>query len=214
MPDYFPEPHGSGQPNVPIEELVIGGLPFPWQRTIVSQYANSPKLLGLVAPFSAALDGSTLLDNFYNLFWNVQTAVGYGLDVWGRIVGVGRVIEISALRYFGFQEGGDISYDPFNQSPFYSGQPLTAAFRLDDTSFRRLIFAKAASNIWDGSIPQVNAILQMLFPGQVAYIIDNQDMTMTYHFGWILTPVDASIAITSGILPRPSGVKVEYEQSA
>ncbi len=210
--DYFPAPSGSGSPYSPVGQLVIGGLPFPWQRTVVSQYANSPKLLGLIAPFADALDATVLLDDFYDNFWNVQTAEGYGLDVWGRIVGVGRVLEITADRYFGFEEGGSIDYDPFNQAPFYSGQPLTGAFRLDDDPFRRLIYTKAASNIWDGSIGGANVILRMLFPGRVAYVVDNQNMTMTYRFLWQLSAVEAAIVITSGILPRPSGVKVSYEQ--
>lgn len=211
--DFFPAPAGSAA----IEELAIGigpigSVPFAWQNTAISQYANSPRIMNVVASFAAAMDQSQNLDNFYDMFWNVQTAVGYGLDVWGRIVGVSRVVNISPTKFFGFDEGGTISYEPFNQAPFYSGQPISTGFRLDDDPYRQLIYAKAAANIWDGSIPQANAILRLLFPGRIAYVIDNQDMTMTYWFGWTLSPVEASVAITTGILPRPSGVAVIYHQ--
>ena len=212
--DYFPTPSGSGQPvETPINELIIGGASFPWQLTVISQYANSSIMMELVAQNADALDASVSLDDFYAKTWNIETAEGYGLDVWGRIVGVSRYLQIAGTKYFGFEEGGSISYDPFNQAPFYSGQPLTSVYRLLDGPFRQLIMAKAAANIWDGSIRQLNQILTTLFPSRVAYVVDNQDMTMVYKFGWLLNPIEASIIITSGVLPRPSGVDVTYEQT-
>jgi hypothetical protein len=215
--DYFPAPARTGEPGVGIigVDFQIGGLPFAWQDTILSQYANSPRMLGLVSSFAAAVDQGDELDDFYDMLWNVQTATGYGLDVWGRIVGVSRVVPVVISKYVGFEEGGTTDYDTFGpggSSPFYSGQPLTSGFSLDDTPYRQLIFAKAAVNIYDGSIGAINNILSLMFPGQVAYVIDNQDMTMTYRFLWDLTPVEASIAISSGVLPRPCGVSVDYVQ--
>ncbi|MFT8484331.1 MAG: DUF2612 domain-containing protein, partial [Gluconobacter cerinus] len=81
---------------------------------------------------------------------------------------------------------------------------------LSDDAFRRLIFAKAAANIWDGTISALNAILMSLFGNEgVCYVEDNQNMTITLVFEFVPSPVDISI-IASGIFPRPCGVKMNY----
>jgi hypothetical protein len=130
------------------------------------------------------------------------------LDIWGRIVGVGRVIQISGGKFLGFDEATTVSADPFNQSPFYSGGAITSNFALSDSAYRLLIMAKAAANISVGSIPAINAILLALFPGRGnAYCTDGLDMTMTYTFDFTppLTDVEKAI-IATGVLPKPAGV--------
>lgn len=183
--------------------------PFDYWQTIISQYANSPVLTTLISDFFAVIDQTKNMDTLFDLIRNLDTAQGYGLDVWGRIVGINRVLKISGgLKFFGFDEGGTLDYDPFNQSPFYSGQKLTENFLLADDGFRVLILAKAFSNICDGSIASINRILVMLF-GRTGrcYVIDNLDMTLTYKFDFALSPVDLSIVTNSGVLPRPVGVE-------
>src|ERR1700676_2897924 len=152
--------------------------PFNYWTTIISQYANSPIITTLIGDFFAWLDQTANLNNFYNDIWNVATAQGYGLDVWGRIVGVTRTLNVAtAGKYFGFDEATTLSADPFNQSPFYVGSPLTTNFQLSDSAFRVLIYAKALANICDGSIPAMNALLRNLFPGRGnCYVIDNNNM--------------------------------------
>ena len=70
----------------------IGDIPpfDPWS-SIISQYSNSPILDALITSFNAAMDFTANFDAFYDNMLNVQTAVGYGLDCWGRICGVNRV---------------------------------------------------------------------------------------------------------------------------
>ncbi|TIR44152.1 MAG: DUF2612 domain-containing protein, partial [Mesorhizobium sp.] len=74
--------------------------------------------------------------------WDVDTAQGYGLDVWGRIVGVNRILQVTAGDWFGFQEASP-GTDPFGNGAFYSGAPLTSNFALSDEAYRLLILAKA-----------------------------------------------------------------------
>lgn len=177
-------------------------------KTVISQYSVSPTIRRLIENFNEWIDPSTDIDSFYNLIWNVDTAVGYGLDCWGRIVGVGRVLQVTTTgKYFGFDEATNVSADPFNTSPFYSGQQISGNFILADDGFRVLVFAKALANICDGSIPAINQILMTLFPGRGnCYIADGLNMTMTYTFLFPLTPVEAAIVSQSGILPRSTGV--------
>lgn len=188
-----------------------------WSDTIISQYANSPTLVQLIVNLNQYIDPNANLDQFYDLIWNVDTAIGYGLDVWGRIVGVGRVLQVASGIYFGFAEAGDAtSESPFNSGgPFYSGGATTGNFALSDDAFRLLIFAKALSNITNGSIPAINQILLNLFPNRGnAWVTDGQNMTMTYtfHFSPILSPVEFAIVSQSGVLPKPVGVSATVVQ--
>ena len=183
------------------------------EQTILSQYSNSPTLVQLIQNMNGYIDPSTNIDLFYNNIWNVNTAIGYGLDVWGRIVGVGRVLQITTSVYFGMQGPGGASGLPFGQAIFYSGQPLTANYALLDDPYRTLILAKALFNISDGSIPSINQILINLFgpTGLLpvagnSYCADGLNMTLTYTFTGALTPVQTAIIYQSGVLPRPCGV--------
>lgn len=179
-----------------------------YQKTIISEYDTSPTITTLIEAFNQWIDPQTDIDNFYSMIWDIRTAVGIGLDIWGRIVGVGRVLQITGGgKFFGFDEATNISADPFNTSPFYSGQLINTNFSLADDGFRVLIYAKALANICDGSIPAINQILLSLFPRRGnCFIQDGADGTMTYVFKFQLTPVEAAIVSQSGILPRMTGV--------
>ena len=142
----------------------LGLQPYDYARTIISQYANSPGIWSLIESFDAAVDPYALLNAFFDNIWNVDTAQGYGLDVWGRIVGVSRVLQVPSGKFFGFAEAADNTYEvPFNQGPFYNGWQSTSNYMLTDTAFLTLILAKAMFNISNGSIASTNAILMELF---------------------------------------------------
>lgn len=186
---------------------------FGWRQTIISQYANSPVILSLIDSASQYIDPAYNMAQFFNLVWNVDTAQGYGLDVWGRIVGVNRILKIpSNQEYFGFEQ--DTQAEPFNVEPFYAGEIITQNFALSDDAFRLLILAKAMANITDGSVAAANAILMTLFPNHGnCYMRDNLNMTITWVFGAPLSPVENSIVLQSGVLPKPAGVGATVEIS-
>ena len=178
------------------------------EQTIISQYGNSPVLLRLIQNMNEYLDPRANFDGFYACIWNVETAFGYGLDVWGRIVNVSRVVQVQTGEIgFGFKEATTASAAPFNQGVFYAGAPVTTSYALSDDAYRTLIYAKALSNISNGSIPALNAILLKLFPGRGnCYVTDGGDMTMTYTFHFALTPVEQAIVAQSNVLAKPAGI--------
>lgn len=148
-----------------------------WQQTVISQYANSPTILGLVQKFNAAIDTSTDIDNFFSWIWDVDTAQGFGLDIWGRIVGVNRTIETD---------------------------PPTV---LLDSDFRSLILLKALSNISIATSPSINKLLRDWVAAEGrAYVNDLGNMAIKYQFEFFLTPVQVIILTESGIFLRPAGV--------
>ena len=213
-PPYPPSPEIVFQPNLgtfQIGDSPIGDvIPFSYWLTIISQYANSDITTTLIANFQQYIDQTRNMDNLYDNIWNVMTANGYGLDVWGRIVGVQRTVQIQTSKFFGFNEMGTTYIEPFGPGgvgSFYNGVFATTSYQLSDQTFRTLIIAKAMANITNGSIPAINAILRSLFPGRGnCYVADGGNMTMQYVFDFPLAKFEYAIIATSGVLPKPTGV--------
>lgn len=181
------------------------------QKTVLSQYSCAPTLNALIEAWNQTLDPTRLLETWFTNIWNLDTAQGYGLDVWGRIVGVERVLTLSTDSFFGFAEPQDLTLQPFNAAPWYSGTQTTSNYRLSDDAFRQLINAKALANITDGSITSLNAILMTLFAGQGdVWVADTGTMTLTYTFNFAPSAVQVSLIQSSGVLMRPAGVRVIY----
>lgn len=185
--------------------------PFNFWVTAQSEYANSKTIMSMISSFNDAIDMTENFDNLFDKIWNIDSAEGYGLDVLGRIVGVGRTIPIpgNTSQYLGFNEADDSSFTGFGQGGFYSGGGITNNLVLNDYDFRRLILAKAYGNISDGSIPSLNQILMSLFRGRgTVYAADNQNMSITLTFNFVITPQELAIVELSGVLPIPAGVAV------
>ena len=191
-----------------------------WDETLLSQYVDSPTLVGLLQSFNDAVDPTINIANFYSNIWNIATAVGNGLDIWGQIVGVSRYLQVSATNYLGFEEAytaptATTGPQPFGQAPFGSGTALTTTFALADAQYRRLILVKAAANISNLSIPSINALLQAEFstsdginPYGSAYVINSGSMSFQYHLTFVPSAVQIAIINNSGVFPRPAGVSV------
>lgn len=181
------------------------------EQTIISQYANSPTLVQLVTNMNEHIDPTADIDNFYDAIFNINTANSYGLDIWGRIVGVGRYLKISANPdQIGFNNGAGV---PFNQAPFNGGVASTQTYRLSNDAFRTLIFAKALANISDCTAPSINQLLRNMFSGRGrCYVADTGDMTLRYVFEFSLMPYEQAIILNSGVFPRPAGVLAFAQQ--
>jgi hypothetical protein len=182
------------------------------EQTIISQYGTSPVLNQLIQNMNAYIDPSADIQSFYDSIWNISTASGYGLDVWGKIVGVGRLFEIpNTGPWLGFQDGSTDS-QPFGQSPFYAG-PSTGSYLLSDNAFRTLILVKAIANISNCSIQSYNTLLSNLFRGRGrCYASDLGNMQMLYTFEFVLEPFELAILQQSNALPRPAGVSASIVQ--
>lgn len=212
-PRYAP---GASPGGNAIGSFVIGSSPIgdvtvfdPW-TTIISQYANSPILTGIITSFAAAMDATDDIQSFFDLMLNVLTAQGYGLDCWGRIVQAPRTIPVAVVTTsstFGFQEPGN-DWVGFGQAPFFSGASPTTNVTLTDVQYRPLVLAKAMTNIWDGSIPSYNKILLALFLGRGSpHLANSGPMSVTLHFPFTLTQLDLAV-INAGILPQMTGVVI------
>jgi hypothetical protein len=151
------------------------------QQTVISQYGNSPTMSALINSFNLAVEANVDIDNFYDWIWNIDTAQGFGLDIWGRIIGVSRILDIEIA-------GSNI---------------------LPDYAYLLLLQLKAARNIWSGTIADTYNIFNALFSsaGYSIEIFDNLDMSMLFLF----TGLPGSDPYISTIIQRyfdlvPAGV--------
>jgi len=174
--------------------------------TLISQYANSPTLVQLINNMDEYINPQSDFDAFYDYVWNVETAQGFGLDIWGRIVGVDRFLTLrEEINCFGFDES--LILEPFGQASMYTGETQTKTFRLSDHSYRELILVKALSNISDCSSASLNRLLSNLFRGRGrCYVSDNGGMQFRYTFEFALLPFELAILTQSGVISKPAAV--------
>jgi hypothetical protein len=212
-----------------------------YERTIISQYDRSATLRTWLEAFDQWMQPDADIAAFHRDIWDIDTATGYGLDVWARIVGLGelgspaRAVPVVRGEFWGFAECNN--YQPPAPSawpyrtvpevavgdaeneggrPFWNGDYDKVVLGDEDTwdpewgfypGFRRLILAKAAANIWDGSIGAANHVMRMLFePFGTSYVLDNRDMTMTWRFHDYPSDVMCSVLTRLGVMPKPAGV--------
>lgn len=175
----------------------------------MKQYNNSPIIQQIIGFWQQYFCADTEED-FYNLIWNIDTASSYGLDIWGRIVGIGRYLTIPGqVDAFGFDTGVS-DWAPFDVAPFYPDEVSTDTYRLKDDAYRQLILAKAMSNIFGRSAKDINYMLTQLFKNRgAAYVLDLGSMQMRYVFEFFLEPYEYAIVAESGVFGRPAGVKTE-----
>ncbi len=185
-------------------------------KTIQAQYAASKKLNGILSTFEGVINLDKFTDDFLTQVWDISTASTYGLDVWGKIVGITRYLGVEDdPDFLGFDEAmvaNEKGYpQPFNISPFYNELTPTSVVKLSDDIYRKLILSKAFSNITDATIPAINKFLLMLFKnrGRV-YCTDNHDMTMNIVFEFYPTSAEQAIIKKLDIMPIPSGVDVRF----
>ena len=209
VPGYL-DPTVGSTVEMPVSAEIYPRIAPVWPQTILSQYANSPRILSLIQSFSEAINADGLSDLFVSSILDIDTATGYGLDVWGRIVGVKRTLYIpggSAGVLFGWSNDGVGDYTGWGQAPFNSLNVLTQNYALQDDDYRRLILVKAFSNISGRSIPSMNAGLMQMFAGQGnVYVADLGNMTAAYTFDFVPSALDLAILQQSGAFASPSGV--------
>lgn len=166
------------------------------EETIISQYGNSATITQLIRNMNTYIDPRADFDNFYAYVWNVETAQGFGLDIWGRIVGVEREINVPA--------------DTPNPGmyAFTSG-----VYSMTDAEYRLVILVKALANITNCTADGLNQLLSNLFSTRGrSYVLDTGAMTMKFTFEFFLKPFEYVILTTTGVAPRPAGVLVNIFQ--
>lgn len=181
------------------------------EKTIMSQYANSPKLMHIITSLWSAIAPEKFTEDFYTFVMSIPSSNGFGLDIWGRIVGIGRTVTFVNPdgEYFGFEEG----FYPFNERPFSAPGSGSDTWELTNEAYRELILMKALSNIVYATAPNINSLMRAMFDGP-CYCLITGHMQMRYVFEFELTPYQRHLVYNTDILPRPCGVEISIIISA
>lgn len=174
---------------------------------VQSQYAASPRITSLLVKQAALLDPGRDLMLWYDSMFNPKSAEGIGLDNWGRIVGVGRMLWMQNTQFFGFAFQ---NLEGFDQAPFWIESLAQGQFLLSDEAFRFLVFHKAMANIGESSMAAINALLDALFAETRGHgacgVLEVAPMHVRAVFSFYLTAYEQSVLEQYGLLDRPAGV--------
>jgi hypothetical protein len=175
---------------------------------VTSEHNDKPKFMAFLQMIVDPLVSNANLIGDITSYFDIDTAIGAQLDIIGQWIGRSRYLDVPLTGvYFSL----DIDGLGFDQGTWLGPyDPTSGLVALPDDSYRVLLKAKIAANQWDGTIPSAYAFMSQVFPGNIFFIIDNQDMSM--YIGIIdnipLNAVTYSL-FTRGYLDiKPGGVRI------
>lgn len=172
--------------------------------TVQSQYSASPRILALAGMYWDMLNPGSEIQAMLDDMLNPSTARGYGLDVWGRIVGIKRATVPVSGEYLAFDPDPMSNPDgnSWNNAPF---NPLTPQGLATDSVFRVYVMVKAMMNIGNGSLADINKYFSLMFPDSGIQVIHAGTMIIrVLDYDAVLT--DAAIMALRSIDWVPAGV--------
>lgn len=191
------------------------------------QYANAHWLNAILQDSFDFFKESTLSfwDKWYTDVFNLDTANAFGLEVWGRILGVKRpasapqnyvVDSDNVLRFLNVNDQtwhaiwlkGNPSQFAIELSP--QNENIQGSIPITDAMYRRCLKAKLFLLYSNYSVSDINRYLNYLFPNRGVYAKDNLNMTMDIVFSYVPTDVELSIITFKDFAPRPAGVWMNY----
>ena len=176
--------------------------------TIQSQYSTSERIIALVRSSRIRILPDADIDLFFQKIFDIDTAEGVGLDIWGRIVGVDRNLPMTETEHwFGFAEA---EYGPFGEDPFWDGDLNIWNQPLDDDQFRNLLMWKALANISTADAASLNALLQAMFEGKEIVVRENGPMQITLYVYFDLEPYQRGILEQYGLMAKGAGVGFDW----
>ena len=177
-------------------------------ETIQSQYAASPTIRALAESARIRITPDADIALFYRCIFDIATAEGVGLDIWGRILGIGRFVDVEeAQDWFGFNTA---DYDPHDTSPFYAGAGVTRRYALSDDAYRQLLLWKAMANIATADAASLNHLMAALFPGQDIVVHEWGVMALELYIFFPLMPWQRAILRNYGLLAKGAGVGLKW----
>lgn len=158
------------------------------RNEIYHQYAHSPKLVGLINGLAEGLSPQNSLKAFYDNVFNINSASGSGLDVWGDIFNIKRSLTLTLDN-------------------------VETQYTMTDDEYRMILKLAASKNISDATCGNIYTVLSTVFSqfGNI-YVSDLGEMHLRYSFEFLLSDTMYAILRQTKVVPRPAGVGIEiYE---
>lgn len=176
---------------------------------IPSENANAPNFVAMVSAVAGAFADTNNSLRSIEAAFNLDTAVGVQLDQIGLWVGMSRYVptQLSGI-YFTF-DSSTLGFDQGNWKGPYD--PDTGITSLDDDTYRIMLRAKIASNMWDGTMPSYRKVMAFVLEsfGAQVVAVDHQDMSMDVYFFGAVFPAVFLALLSGGYFPlKPAGVHI------
>ncbi|KRP76668.1 DUF2612 domain-containing protein [Pseudomonas lactis] len=135
--------------------------------------------------------------------YDVDTVSGEMLDIIGRIVGVDRpILRDAEFDVFGY--AGNDSYTNYNIAPYIGdGEAIDAP--LNNDLYRKLIKAKIARNISDGTADSIIQLVEIIIGVKVTALVDNGDKSFDLGVASQLDNTTLYLIYNFDLIPRPQG---------
>ena len=161
---------------------------------MISQYANSPVLTKLCSNIQNLFDDSGFVKNWHDVVFNLETATGYGLDVWGKILNRDRRFVYDGVEYY-LQGAQTIDGVVFTEEEM-------------ENLYRKVLQLTAMRYIGNASIDSINQMLQFIFDRKT-YCLEYGTMQIRFVFRTYMNKIEK--AIIENLNPHPSGVLSTFE---
>lgn len=154
-----------------------------YKNLITSQHRDKPKYMATVEAILKHSEDIFSLAVFFDDNFDLDLTVGKQEDILGNIVEESRILDFEPAN---------------NLSPI-----------LDDETYRTLLKAKIAKNMWKGKIYDLKTLWNTIF-GKGIYICDNQDMTIDVVIAGDFTEIEQELLYHGMIVPKPQSVRIRY----
>lgn len=176
------------------------------------QYQNAKNLLSLMQQKQAWYDENQSLfwtDWETNVF-DLNTADQFGLTVWAIILDIPIiVVVVPPSNVIGF--GWGPLHKNFTHGNFRAS---SGSQQLTVEQARTVLKMRYFQITTRGTVPEINKFMANLFENDgPCYVLDNENMSMTYVFEFSVPSSLNYIFTNYDILPRPAGVSVTYEEN-
>ena len=196
----------------------MAGDVTPYLALITPEHNQRPNFVAVMTMLLQPIADQLQLTNGIPSLFDLDTAVGQQLDYVGQWIGKTRNIKETLTGvFFSFDTTG-LGFDEGTWADTASTTVLTA---LPDDQYRLLLYATVAENHWDGTVPNAEKYLNAFWNqfGYYEYIIDNQDMTVTFllvgpplnaltaalYYGGYLDIVAAGVGVANHLWVEGSG---------
>ena len=151
---------------------------------ITSQHRDKPKLIAWLSSSLNIIDHAYIMTKNMDNDFDLDNAIGKQLDILGQIIGRKRTL----------------TFQPLN-----GHNPV-----LDDETYKLVLKAKVAMNMWDGKIESAYEIWNNIFNDIGLQLQDNQDMSLTAYITGYVNQIRQDLIQHGYIVPKPEGVRINY----
>ncbi|WP_454833232.1 DUF2612 domain-containing protein [Pseudomonas veronii] len=174
---------------------------------IINEYRDKQRMVRwlTITPEIANQRLEAPIDVVYGSY-DVDTVSGHMLEVIGRIVGVSRpILRAAEFDVFGYL--GNDSYTNYNIAPYIGdGEAFDAP--LNNDLYRKLIKAKIARNISDGTADSIIQLLEIIIGMKVTALVSNGDKSFDIGVASELDNTTLYLIENFDIIPRPQGTRI------